>query len=208
MKIGPQWKEKCWSDAHRQACSDTLPCMQKAGLLPLRASHTGCEGGGAGPAPMHAKNPGMCLQLAPARAIRSSKALCWSLLCNNKTSLMSLSSKPISLNWLISWRSSVIWKTVCYLQEKSRWLSAWWRFSTEPVRAAEHAMIVDSSSPSTAHSSNFGIKSAHTRATRAPGTAAHRDLQSPVCHPSLPKPSSTRAPKLSLPQCVSVSLRS
>lgn len=98
MKVGPQWKEKCWSDARRQACSDTLPCMQKAGLLLLRASHTGCKGGGAGPAPLHAKNPGMCLQLAPARAIRSSKALCWSLLCNNKTSLMSLSSKPISLN--------------------------------------------------------------------------------------------------------------
>lgn len=63
-----------------------------------RASHTGYEGGRAGPASLHVENPGMCFQLAPARAIRSSKALCWSLLCNNKTSLMSFSSKPISLN--------------------------------------------------------------------------------------------------------------
>lgn len=81
----------------RLAQSLSLVC-KKLDSFPLRASHTGCEGGGAGPAPLHAKNPGMCLQLAPARAIRSSKALCWSLLCNNKTSLMSFSSKPISLN--------------------------------------------------------------------------------------------------------------
>lgn len=72
-------------------------CEKPDSFLP-RASHTGCKGGGAGPAPLHAENPGMCFQLAPARAIRSSKALCWSLLCNNKTSLMSFSSKPISLN--------------------------------------------------------------------------------------------------------------
>lgn len=41
-------------------------------------------------------------QLAPALAMRSSKALSWSLLCNSKTSLMSFSSKPISLNLLIN----------------------------------------------------------------------------------------------------------
>lgn len=43
-----------------------------------------------------------CSQLAPARAMRSSKAFSWSLLCNSRTSLMSFSSKPISLNLLIS----------------------------------------------------------------------------------------------------------
>lgn len=83
--------------AGRLVQSLSLVCKKLDSFL-LRASHTGCEGGGAGPALLHAKNPGMCLQLAPARAIRSSKALCWSLLCNNKTSLMSFSSKPISLN--------------------------------------------------------------------------------------------------------------
>lgn len=41
-------------------------------------------------------------QLAPARAMRSSRALSWSLLCNSRTSLMSFSSKPISLNLLIN----------------------------------------------------------------------------------------------------------
>lgn len=41
-------------------------------------------------------------QLAPARAMRSSKALSWSLLCRSRTSLMSFSSKPISLNLLIN----------------------------------------------------------------------------------------------------------
>lgn len=79
------------------AQSFSLICEKLGSFLP-RASHTGCEGGGAGPALLHAENPGMYFQLAPARAIRSSKALCWSLLCNNKTSLMSFSSKPISLN--------------------------------------------------------------------------------------------------------------
>lgn len=74
----------------------SLVCEKPDSFL-WRAIHTG-EGGGTGPAPLHSEHPGMCFQLAPARAIRSSKALCWSLLCNNKTSLMSFSSKPISLN--------------------------------------------------------------------------------------------------------------
>lgn len=56
MKVGPHWKEKCWSDARRQAFQ-SLSLLRKK----LRASHTGCEGGRAGPAPLHAKNPGMCL---------------------------------------------------------------------------------------------------------------------------------------------------
>lgn len=84
---------------HADGLAQSLsPACEKPGSLLQRASHTGCGGGRAGPAPLHAKNPGMCFQLAPARAIRSSKALCRSLLCNNKTSLMSFSSKPISLN--------------------------------------------------------------------------------------------------------------
>lgn len=104
--------------AGRLAQSLSHVCEKLDCFLP-RASPTGCGGGGAGPALLHTANSGMNFQLAPARAIRSSKALCRSFLCTNKTSLMSFSSNPISLNWLISWRSSVIWKTqtVHYLQE-------------------------------------------------------------------------------------------
>lgn len=87
--------------AGRLAQSLSHVCEKLDSFLP-RASHTGCEGGGAGPALLHTKNPRMNFQLAPARAIRSSKALSRSFLCTNKTSLMSFSSNPISLNWLIS----------------------------------------------------------------------------------------------------------
>lgn len=48
-------------------------------------------------------------QLAAARAIRSSSALSWSLLCTSSTSLIVSLSKPISPNRDISCRNSKAW---------------------------------------------------------------------------------------------------
>ncbi len=49
-------------------------------------------------------------QLAVARAIRSSSALSWSLLCTSSTSLIVSLSKPISPNRYISCRNSKAWE--------------------------------------------------------------------------------------------------
>lgn len=132
--------------------------MQKTGLLAESKSHWTWRWWGCSIARQELRN---VLQLASARAIRSSKAFCWSLLCNNKTSLMSFSSKPISLNWLISWRSSVIWKRQNYLQEKQR-ISAQslsdLEFSTKTVNSKRTLHRVRSHSLSTAHTSSIWRK--------------------------------------------------
>lgn len=57
-------------------------------------------------------------QLAVARAIRSSSALSWSLLCTSSTSLIVSLSKPISPNRDISCRNSRAYGTECCINIK------------------------------------------------------------------------------------------